>query len=328
LAKYRWVVWVGLVVVFGWLVFVALTLAIRTGLFDFGSDFSNAELARTVWAFLGTGLGAVGALIAVLFTASYQDRTYELARQTEKRQRDEAAAGFLALLTTEEATGKKPTAAQYVGVILCLRALQHTETARGVLSVTIDRGDLPPSALALLLDAPLRSSDEHDQTVGSRLLVMAAVGLTDRDTGAFDWPDALSAWPAHFPRDAQINVLTAIGRTLASQPADFWLSRRDWAAYLLDEALTAANSDEGIKDSAKLLQDCLLTSFDGARTSHLNRGEERRELDKFVTTARNYRLAGRYDTAVFRAKHALESSWNIDHTAATPRAGTGTESSE
>jgi hypothetical protein len=316
LARNRRLVWLGLVVVFGWLAIVAVTLAIRTELFDFGSDFSNAQVAGEVWAFLGTGLGAVGALIAVLFTASYQDRTYELARQTEKRQRDEAAAGFLALLSTEEGSGKKPTAAQYVGVILCLRALEHKETARGVLSVAIDGGDLPPSALALLLDAPLRSSEEHDQRVGSRLLLMAAGELTDDTTAAFDWPEVLSQWPAHFPREAQVNVLAAIGRTLASQPLLFWHSRRDWAAYLLDEALISTTSDDGVKDSAYLLQRCLLRSFERGLTSHLNRGEERRELVTFVDNADDYHLVGRYDATVKRAEEAMKSKWADDRTVA------------
>ena len=253
--------------------------------------------------------------IAVLFTASYQDRTYELARPRSDSVMKQPQ-GFLALLSTEEGSGKKPTAAQYVGVILACGHLSTRKRREESVSVAIDGGDLPPSALALLLDAPLRSSEEHDQRVGSRLLLMAAGELTDDTTGAFDWPEVLSQWPAHFPREAQVNVLAAIGRTLASQPLLFWHSRRDWAAYLLDEALISTTSDDGVKDSAYLLQCCLLRSFERGLTSHLNRGEERRGSVTFVDNADDYHLVGRYDASVKRGEEAMKSKWADDRTVA------------
>ncbi len=239
-----WVGWFLVVAVLVWLMLITWAMATRGGLFDLSRGLDN-ELGSAVWGFLGTGVVALGALVAALFTYSYNVRTLRLDK-------NEAMSKLLGLLTTDDNSGKRPTAAQTVGVVIGLQNLGEPDVAAGVLEAAIETDDLTPGTTVRLLDKPLRSKDKDDQTNGARLLMAASLrSLTEESTRSYAWPKALSHWPEDFGKDAKQYILVAVGRTLATQDTNFWKGQRDWAVFLAHDAL--ADSNPSVKDGAWLL---------------------------------------------------------------------------
>lgn len=300
--------WIGLLVITGWLLFVSAILAIRTALFDFGSPLSSADV-NAVWAFVGSGLAAVVAVAGALFTSSYNERTLRLAQEAETRERHQAAAAFLTLLGGDPKSGRGPTSAQVIGAVLTLRELEHRDAARGILEGAVYDGTLNASGEASLISKLLESGDERDRLEASRLLRFAAARWTDDDR-TFKWPPSIVAhWPKKLPHEGRINLLVAIGSLLSSRDRKWWHGQRDWAVFLLDEALRE-DDDESIRNGAHLLLEPLLASFRDSSTISLNCAGESRRLEDFVDALRQHAVTPRWDVEVRRVADRLKSRWS------------------
>ncbi len=299
--------WFGVLLIMVWLILVSVALVIRTGLFDFSLDISDAKVTAAVWTFVGTGFAAVVALVGALFTSSYNNRTLQLAQQAETRAGHEAAAAFLSLLGGDASKGTGPNSAQISGAVLILMGLKHTDAARGILQAAIYEETLNPPSAAALISEFLKSNNDPDQLEASRLLRRAAEKWTMHDR--FEWPISISKhWPKHLPQEARINVLVAIGAILSSQDRKWWEGKRDWAVFLLDEAMRE-DKDKSVNNSANLLLDPLLESFQGTSTARLNHAGESLSLDEFHSRHKKYDKTPRRDVDVRKMADCLKKRW-------------------
>jgi hypothetical protein len=284
----------GVVLIMAWLLLVSVALVIRTGLFDFDSDISDSEVTAAVWAFVGTGFAAAVVLIGALFTSRYNDRTLQLAQQAEARR--------------DANKGTGPTSAQITGSVLTLMALKHTDAARGILQAAIYEESLNAPSAAALISKFLESSNELDQNEASRLLRRAAEKWSKH--GKFEWPISIRQhWPHYLTHEAKTNVLIAIGSLLSSQNREWWKGKRDWAVFLLDEAM---RDDEHltVRNGAYKLLGPLLRSLEGNGTKSLNRGGESYPLKEFSRRYKDYKMTEvTWDVEVGQAARKLEERW-------------------
>ncbi len=335
-----WVAWFFVLVAFAWLVAVAWAMARQTGLFSGGLD--SEDLGSAVWGFLGTGVLAVGALVAALFTYSYNERTIQLAEDSERRAsmegdaktrlaehaegraRNEAMSKLLGILTADQNSGKGPTAAQIAGVEIGLRNLGEQSVADGVLEAAIEDDALTPGTAVRLLAPYLESNDKDRVTEGARLLMGASLrGLTKTDGRLYRWPESLRYWPKTFAKDAKVYILVAVGRTLATQNQEFWKGQRDWAVFLLHEALS--DSDPSVSDGAWLLLRTIVDAkkidpkdvgpFTRAKSDdHPSASLSAKLLDKELKGGPNWR----WDPLVRIADELVRARWERDPKLPTP----------
>lgn len=299
--------WLGVALIMAWLGLVSVALVIRTGLFDFDSDFSAGNVMAAAWAFVGSGLAAVVALVGALFTSSYNHRTLQLAQEAEVRQRHEAVAALLRVLGGDAEKGTGPTSVQITAAILTLRGLQHFDAARGILEGTIYDGTLHPVSAASLISKFLESNNSLDRLEATRLLRVAAVGWTSKNDGTFQWPRSVrQEWPEDFTHEEKTNLLVAIGSILLSQDRDWWNGKRDWAVNLLDEA--TKDGEESVRNGAAKLLDPLLASFASDDLGIVRAGGSRRVKD-FRQRLEAYTMTPKWDVVVRQTADQLRDRW-------------------
>lgn len=312
--------WLGLGLVMAWLVLVGVVLVIRTGLFNVNEDLSDANVVAAIWAFIGTGIAAVVALVGSLLTSSYNARTQQLEEKAEERERHQAAVGFLSLLR-KDASGHPPSPAQIAGVYVGLRGLKHNEIADGVLQVAARERELSPAILASLI-SDLIESDHTDEVLRAvELLRSTASSLADEDGVA--WPEALRRWPRSeedrgrdrtsgdlaLPRSSRINVLVAMGSLLASKDSQYWRDHQvGWAASLLDEALVG-DDDEVVRNNAYKLQQPVLVFLRGRGVTAVDRDGSRVEMRDLMEHLNAHQLTYKWSRAVRESADEITRAW-------------------
>lgn len=295
-------------------VVVSAVVLMRTGFFDFSSSLAPSDTEHFIA--LATALvGSAATVLAAVFVVAYNRRTHELAREAEKRANVEAAATFIALTTGKDGGSASPS--QIAGAILSLIQLGagHRRTALGVASLSLEKGVIDPASMTSILDAFIEGARDDELVLCAGELRSVAGDLArDED---FSW--ILSAyyhWPAAWPFEARCQVLLSIAKLLASKPLTWWVPDRvAWAALLAHEAASDIEPDEGVRTTATLLLDSIVTACEqGApqigELKMEHRSEGIAELRSFVRK----KLANR--NRCFYEEHfvvceALQQAWNL-----------------
>jgi hypothetical protein len=260
-----------LAIVLGGVLAVGVSVALRSHLFDWNAPIGSKELTA-LWSFVGAGIGAAVALLVAVFTWSYNNRTNELAKEAESRQRaaeermrHEAVAGFLSVLTTD--AGHPAGPAQTVGTVHALKGLGHSSLALAIVETTVQRKDLDGHAAARLISLFLDESSEDEKKTAAGLLRDVAGDLADTLPRTFEWPDAVyRSWRQDLPSDARIDIIVALGTLLASRNRSWWEGGLSWAVHLLLDALSS-DPDSNLRGGAAELLKVILESFNDSGTS-------------------------------------------------------------
>ena len=126
----------------------------------------------------------------------------------------------------------------------------------------------------------------------------------------FAWPMSIrQQWPEQLSYEARINVLVAIGSVLSSRDKEWWVGKRDWAVFFLDQVMTG-DEDESVRNGAALLLGPLLESFQAYPTRNLNLTGEPVPLKDFVERHGAYEVTPRWDHDVREAADRLRSRWS------------------
>jgi hypothetical protein len=266
---------------------IAVVLFVRSGLFKLnGGSFSNDQL-KDVWTFLAAGLAASATILGALLTKSYNDRN--LAAQNLN-----TVVSALGLISKN---GQYSTKAATAAGLATLVQLGHPLIAMRALGPAFEDKAVDRDTFAWLISQVIISKttvgtpqDLESAKEQAAALLRAFIEkrrLTDRDSGQFSWPDALTAqWPTKLSQNAAWNVMNSLAELLLSERKKWWRDRGasyTWIIYTLDE-ITRTDSDREIKTMAATLGQALLEVTDENAISGLNDSRSKSLVAKRMAT--------------------------------------------
>ncbi len=297
-----------LAVVIAGTVLTGISVSLRSNLLDFNSTISAEEISA-LWTFVAALAAVAATIITAIVARSYNRRTVAISKEAEDRQRHEAAAAFLGLLTTE--SGKPAGPAQLGGVVIALMGLGHTETALGVAESAVHHEVLDGPIAARVINNILVEGDSQQQELAAALLRSATRTFTSPDRQPFDWPDSLyGSWPNGLSTNARLHVMVALTEMLGSQDRVWWMNKTSWAFKMLEEALLE-DHDQFLRNDALGVLEVLLSSKDDEMPFTLGDWKrEVRELEESIDRHRKRnREWNRRHTDVINATDALRKRW-------------------
>lgn len=237
------------------LLWMAVVLAVRSGMFDLSGTAPGADTTGVFATFIAGGLATAGTLFAALLTYTHNKRAgLHLQLDTVIKSLDSLAAG------------KKPRVA---GAIATMVVLGHQAVAMRVLDPAWEEGEVDPATATWLIDQVLQN--EHRDDVAAReaaaILAKHAAHLVDPALhGMIYFPDHYtSGWngKAVPPKEARLSLLKAMTKALTSQPKSWWLSTGQpmlWPGRVFLRC-AAEDVDPSVRTSAAVLLDAVCHCF-------------------------------------------------------------------
>lgn len=280
---------------------VAVTLAIRSNVFNWTDKSLSPDEYKALWTFLASGLTAVVTSIGLLLTRSHNQRTLALQKDIEdqrlrtqveadKRLALDTAVKSLELVGSPDGTYLAP--ARIAGALATLVHLEHPVIAMRTLDSAWNEGVVDAATGCWLIGEVFKSptSSKASMVEASRILNSHSTQLCGEVPGDFSWPAAIyEDWPKRIPFEARVQNLSSILITLTSQDKAWWGTTYNWAVVLLHVILTS-DKDHGIRTTAAYALQPLLETYRGRNTSTLYFARRGRGLpfNEVYNTVSNY----------------------------------------
>ncbi|SNX62311.1 hypothetical protein SAMN06272735_4082 [Streptomyces sp. TLI_55] len=257
---------------------LAVTVAIRSNLFDFDKGALDAKDTKALWAFIGSGIAAAVTLTGLLVTANHN-------RQAERRLGLDTAVKGIALTHRED--GSYAQKAVLAGALSTLVHLYHPVIAMRMLSATW-REDAADTASAIwIIDEVLEDGTPESQIEAARLFYQHADQLCYASAGQYEFPAILEKkWPAKLPWDARLALLTGLPKFLTSKPKQWWTDGHHWICPLL-EAVIKDDNDKSLKAFAHDMLERLLSDVEPSDAAH-RLGNKKRTFSEMKKTIDDY----------------------------------------
>jgi hypothetical protein len=222
---------------------LAISFAIRSGIFKLNDKSISNEEFRALWAFIAAGVGTAATIIGFLLTKSHNDRTLafqedlearKLASQKESDARLtlETVVRGLELMVVSD--GTYAPKARIAGSLATLVHLGHPAIAMRALTIIWEEDRVDGGTACWLISEVLRTGSEVSKKEAAELLFLHAETLT-REARPFyyDWPDVLiDNWLTDLPLEARLRILAAFVKVVLSQELSWWDSKWWFFAYL------------------------------------------------------------------------------------------------
>ncbi|MFD5731660.1 hypothetical protein ACFWIY_02370 [Streptomyces sioyaensis] len=265
---------------------LAITVAIRSSLFDFNKGALNAEDTKALWVFIASGLTAAVTLTGLLLTANHN-------RQAEKRLGLDTAVKGIAL--THVADGSYAKKAVVAGALSTLVHLHHPVIAMRMLAAIWEEGAVDKASAIWLIDEALERGTPESKVEASRLFDKHAEELCHTIPGQYEFPAILEKkWPSELPYEARLALIFGIPKFLTSKPIPWWTDGHHWVCPLL-EAAREEDKDKNIQAFAARMLKILLYDIDDSSNDGHRLGSKTRTLaeikvanDEYVQPAREF----------------------------------------
>jgi hypothetical protein len=289
------------------LLWIAFSLAVRSGMFGWSGKPTSEEL-KLLLTFIGGGLATSASIVAALFTREHNARE-------RQRLRLETVIKSLELLPV----GARPRVA---GVLSTMVLLGQQRIAIRVLEPAWEEGMVDGAAATWLIgqvltgdgtDGSHLDGDRPDEaTINEAALLLAsnADQLTDVKTGMYYFPGHfLRRWitKKQLPYRAKDNLLLAMGKMLVSRGKDWWCPNGDLPVWPTTVLVECAEKEplRVIQSSAAVLLAALHYCFPERLSEYLSHSR----LDPILKQAADAAAAHSVPSEYLSLADKIRSDW-------------------
>ena len=227
-----WFPWLFAFVVAGLILWIAIALMSRFGLFDIPEDDSGTKALAASLGIIGAVLSAVVTLIGIVFKYSIDDRNAQTAAQAQESNRTDVAIRAVNLLCENN---KDTTPHQIGGALLALVSLGELELAVSLLGTLWPAKLLSPQVADTILSRALSEGSERVKISAATILQQNADQIMDGV--AYIWPLPDVGWRSDLPEDCRYSLACAASEWLVLELKDY-PNELPQAALVLHQALT------------------------------------------------------------------------------------------
>jgi hypothetical protein len=206
------------------LYFLAGTLIVRSGLLNYHGGNLDPRQFSAVWALIGTLFASGISLLGIVATHLHQQRTHQLAEETEKRLQLDSVAKGLELLSDGNGYSSKATVA---GGLATVVRLGQASVAITVLRTVWRDNAVDPSIACWITDRVIESGNPSDIIVASTIMFENSKQLVQRseDGGLIIvLPDSIDDnWDPCWPQTAKTSMVGALARAQMAVPPEAWV---------------------------------------------------------------------------------------------------------
>ena len=188
--------------------------------FNFGTD-ASAKIVGTAFTLVGGLVASMITLIGIMLRQSIAQRNQDLKEEAEKRLKLEAAIKAVGLLSTD--SGGEVSMAQRTGAIYSLAHLGQIELATDLLKLAVVEGNIPPHAIASLIDLAFRANKPIVHQNAAEILRDHYKKLL-LDNGKAEWPSSISSkeWPQDLSLLTRQSAIIGLMNLLLARPKNEW----------------------------------------------------------------------------------------------------------
>lgn len=188
------------------------------------TDKTAVSLVVAAIALTGVLITASVALAGHLFRQAIDLRTLRLAEDNAKRsevdqQRLQMQTAMETVRALASADGRPAPIAQSSAALIVLSKLGENALALTLAAELWPKGQLTPSAAAILCDEAIRAGTPELHQAAAVLILNNWRRLRSGQ-GQVEWPSSLLSWPEGIRRDAQQVIVKALEEWIAEWPAD------------------------------------------------------------------------------------------------------------
>jgi hypothetical protein len=282
---------------------LAISFAIRSGVFNLSDRSISNEEFKALWAFIAAGVGTAATIIGFLLTKSHNERTLAFQRDLEDRklvsQKEsdarltlETVVRGLELMVVSD--GSYAPKARIAGSLATLVHLGHPAIAMRALAIVWEEDRVDANTACWLISEAFRTGSEISQQEAAELLFQHAEKLTKEARRAYyAWPDVLiDNWLPDLPLGARLRILVAFAKVVLSQEPSWWAAEWWFLAYL-DEVLQK-DPDSAVRDSAAQLLRAFFDAMGAPPTARINWRSGWKSLSDIKERTNQYAYQGHF----------------------------------
>jgi hypothetical protein len=257
---------------------MAITLAIRSSIFDWSDKSISADEYKALWTFLAAGLTATVTAMGLLLTRSHNQRTLALQKDiedrriktqedTDKRLALDTAVKTLELVGSPE--GSYAPSARIAGALATLVHLGHPIIAMRTLDSAWDANVVDSATGCWLVGEVFvdENASNASMTEAARILCSHANELCREEPGQYEWPSVIyEDWPSRVPLEARYFNLLSLITVLLSRDKAWWGRTYNWIVVLL-YVIVMRDEDQAMRSSAAKILRPLLAGHHGIQYS-------------------------------------------------------------